>query len=108
MPSRFRLVVILTEAAIKRPCVRRHRLRSAVGSKPLTMGNTSKILQRLYSLDNPSPDLLRHLLHHLIKHDEEEEYLTGLKEPKLTRMLDFLDKVRAVPSTLRRFRNRLL
>ena len=73
-----------------------------------TMGNASRILQHLYSLDNPSPDFLRHLLHCLIKHDEEEEYLTNLKEPELTRMLDFLDKVRAVPSTFRRFRIRPL
>ena len=50
----FRLVPILTEAATKRPRVRRssHRLRTVVGSP--TMGNTSRILPS-------SPDLVRHL-----------------------------------------------
>ena len=71
------------------------------------MGGTSRILQRLYSLHTSSPDFIRYL-HLLIQRDEEERYLTNLKEPKLTRLLDFLDKVRAVPSTFRRFRDRYL
>ena len=63
------------------------------------MGNTSRILQHLYSLDGSSPDFLRHL-HCLIQYDEEERYLTNLKGPELMRLLDLLDKVRAtVPST---------
>ena len=69
------------------------------------MGNTSRILQRLYSLEpSDSPDFIRHL-HFLIQHDEEEQYLTNLKEPELTRLLDFLDKVRVVTTILHRFRD---
>ena len=67
------------------------------------MGNTSRILQRLYSLDTSSPDFLCYL-RGLIQFDKEEQYLTNLKEPELARLLDFLDKVRAVPPTFRRFR----
>ena len=71
------------------------------------MGNTSRILQRLYSLDASSPNFIRHL-HCLIDYDEEERYLTNLEESELTRLLDFLDKVRTVPSTFRQFQDRLL
>ena len=60
------------------------------------MGNTSRILQRLYSLHTSSPDFMRYL-HFLIQHDKEEQYLTDLKEPELTRLLDLLNKVRAAP-----------
>ena len=60
------------------------------------MGNTSGILRRLYSLDASSPDFL-HYLHFLIQYDEEERYLTNLKEPESTRLLDFLEKLRAGP-----------
>ena len=62
------------------------------------MGNTSRILQHLYSLNASSPYFLRYL-HGLIQYDEEERYLTNLKDPELTRLLDFLDNVRAVPFT---------
>ena len=72
-----------------------------------TKKNTSKTLQRLYSLHTSSPDFI-HTLHSLIQFDEEEEYLTNLKEPELTRLLDFLDKVCAAPSTFHRSRDRLL
>ena len=68
------------------------------------MGSTSRILQRLYSLDISSPDPTRYL----IQHDKEEQCLTNLNEPELKRLLYFLDKVRAVQSKLRRFRDRLL
>ena len=71
------------------------------------MGNTSRILQRLYSLHTSSPNFIRYL-RVLIQHDEEEQYLASLKEPELTQLLDFLDKVRAVPSTFRQFGDRLL
>ena len=71
-----------------------------------TMGNTSKILQRLYSLETSSPDFLRYL-HDLIRRDNEEEYLTSLKEYELMRLLDFLDKV-CVPPSFRQFRDRPL
>ena len=76
-------------------------------SDPPTMRNTSRILQRLYSLHTSSLDFIRYL-HFLIQYDKEEEYLTNLQEPELTRLLDFLDKVRVFPSTFRRFRDRLL
>ena len=71
------------------------------------MGNTSRTLQRLYSLSTSSPNFLCYL-RGLIQYDKEEQYLTNLKKPELTRLLDFLDKVRAVPSTFRRFRYRPL
>ena len=66
------------------------------------MGATSRILQRLYSLDTSSPDFLRHL-YCLIQYDDKEKYLTNMKEPELTRLLDFLDRVRAVFAFLCRF-----
>ena len=78
---------------------------STVGST--TMGNTSRILQRLYSLDASSPEFLR-LLHCLIQYDEEERYSTNLEGPEVMRLVDFLDKVRAIPSTLHRSRDRPL
>ena len=71
------------------------------------MENTSRILQHLYSLHTSSPDFIRYL-NSLIQSDNEEGYLTSLEEPELTRLLDLLDKVRAAPSTFRRFRDRLL
>ena len=71
------------------------------------MENTSRTLQLLYSLDTSSPDFLSNL-RLLIQHDEEERYLIKLKEPELTRLVDFLDKVRTAPSTFRRFQGRLL
>ena len=66
------------------------------------MGNTSRILQRLYSLHTSSPEFIRYF-HFLIQHDEEEQHLANLKEPELTRLLDFLDKVRALPLTFHQF-----
>ena len=97
---------ILTEAAAKFSRVRRpsRRLRTVVGS---TMGKTSVILRHLYSLKTSSLDVTRYL-HLLIQFDGEEKYLTNLKEPELTRLLDFLDKVRAASSTFRRLRDRPL
>jgi len=59
-------------------------------------------LQRLYLLDTSSPDFLRNL-HSLIRHDEKEQYLSTLQGPRLARLVDFLDKVRAVPSTFLQF-----
>ena len=58
---------------------------------------TAKILQRLYSLDTSSPDFSRYLSH-LIQSDGEDHYLLDLKGPRLTRLVDFLDKVRVPPS----------
>ena len=71
------------------------------------MGKTSKILQYLYSLDASSPDFLRYL-RRLIRIDEKERYLANLEGPELTRLVDFLDKVRAVLSTFRWSRDRFL
>jgi len=62
--------------------------------------SASQILQDLYSLgtssQNLSPDLDR-----LIQRDEEEQYLYGLQGLELDRLVDFLDQVRALPSTFR-------
>ena len=69
------------------------------------MGNTSRILRRLYSLDASTPDFIRHL-HCLIRYDNEERYLSNLNKPELTQLLDFFDKVRAAPPTFHRFRVR--
>ena len=63
---------------------------------PLTM-STSRILQRLYSLDTSSPDFLRHLFC-LIQHDEKEHYLTSLQGSSLAQLVNFLDGVRTILS----------
>ena len=55
--------------------------------------STSQVLQYLYSLDTSSPNLLRYL-YYLIQTDDEEQYLSSLKGPELTRLVDFLDGVR--------------
>ena len=68
------------------------------------MGNSSRILQHLYSLDASSLDFSRYL-HCLIRYDEEERYLTNLKEPELARLLGFLDKVRVVLLSFCQFRD---
>ena len=60
---------------------------------------TSRVLQRLYSLDASSPDFLRNL-YCLIQYDEKEQYLTSLRGSGLARLVDFLDDVRALLSTL--------
>ena len=63
------------------------------GVDPLAMP-TSQILRHLYSLDTSSPDLSRYL-YHLIQSDREDPYLLGLQGSELTRLVDFLDMVRA-------------
>lgn len=50
----------------------------------------------LYSLKPSSPGFLRRL-HSLIRYDEDERYLSTIQGPELTRLLDFLDQVRAPP-----------
>ena len=57
--------------------------------------STPWILHRLYTLDPSSLDFLRHL-YCLIQHDEEDQYLSSLQGPELTRLVDFLDEVRAL------------
>jgi len=64
--------------------------------------STSRILQRLYSLDTSSPDFLRYL-YCLIQYDEKEQYLTSLQGSELARLVNFLDKVRSVPSAFHQF-----
>ena len=59
--------------------------------------STPLILHRLYSLGTSSPDSLRNI-HCLIRHDEEERYLSNLQGSELARLVDFLDEVRAHPS----------
>jgi len=55
--------------------------------------SASQILQNLYSLDTSSPDISR-LIYGLIRHDEEERYLSSLQGLELARLIDFLDQVR--------------
>jgi len=57
--------------------------------------STLRILDRLYSLDPSSLDF-SHNLHSLIRHDEQEQYLTSLQGPQLAQLVDFLDAVRAL------------
>ena len=57
-------------------------------------------LRCLYSLDISSPDFLRRL-YSLFHHDEREQYLANLQGSELTRLVDFLDQVRALPSPVR-------
>ena len=64
---------------------------------PPTM-STPWILRRLYSLDPSSPDFLRQV-YSLLRHDGEERYLPSLQEQELARLVDFLDRVRTLPST---------
>jgi len=60
---------------------------------------TLQVLQHLYSLDTSSPDLPR-LLDGLIWHDERDQYLSTLHGSELVRLVDFLDKVGALPSAI--------
>ena len=64
--------------------------------------STSRILQRLYSLDISSTDFLRNL-YCLIQCDEKEQYLISLQGSELARLVDFFDEVRAVLSAIRQF-----
>jgi len=59
--------------------------------------SASETLQGLYSLEVPSPQIPR-LLDTLIKRDEEDQYLSSLRDPELTRLIEFLDQVRALLS----------
>ena len=56
--------------------------------------STHWVLYRLYSLDPSSLDFSRNL-HSLIRHDEQEQYLTSLQGPRLAQLVDLLDQVRA-------------
>ena len=61
--------------------------------------STPWILHRLYKLDTSSAAFLSHL-RSLIRHDGREQCLTNLQGPELGQLVDFLDKVRTLPSTL--------
>ena len=69
--------------------------------------STSRILQRLYSLDLSSADLSRNL-YCLIQYDEKEQYLISLQGSELARLVDFLDKARAVSSVFYQFTKQTL
>jgi len=69
--------------------------------------STSRILQYLYSLDISSPNLPSYL-YCLIQRDEEDEYLSSLQGSELTRLVDFLDEVRTLPSVFRPVTERIL
>ena len=58
---------------------------------------TPQILELLYSFNTFSPEF-SHCLDRLIKSDEEDRYLLSLQGPELTRLVDFLDRVRVLPS----------
>ena len=62
--------------------------------------SASQILQHLYSLDASSPGI-SHLIYGLIRHDEEEQYLSSLQGSELARLVDFLDEVRPLPPVFR-------
>ena len=58
---------------------------------------TANILQRICSLNTSSPDFSRYLSH-LIQSDGEDHYLLDLQGSDLIQVVDFLDKVRVLPS----------
>ena len=62
--------------------------------------SASQMLQHLYSLSTSSPGISR-LIYGLIRHDEEEQYLASLRGSELARLVEFLDKVRGLPSAFR-------
>jgi len=66
---------------------------------PPTM-SASQILQHLYSLNTSSPEISR-LIYGLIRHDEEDQYLSTLRGSELARLVDFLDEVRNLLSAFR-------
>ena len=61
---------------------------------PLMMA-TPQILKLLYSFNTFSSEFSR-CLDHLIQSDEEDHYLSNLQGSELTRLVDFLDKVRVL------------
>ena len=61
---------------------------------PLTMA-TPQILRLLYSFNTFSPEFSR-CLDRLIQSDEEEHYLSDLQGSDMTRLVDFLDRVRVI------------
>ena len=70
-----------------------------------TTTSASQVIQHLYTLDTSSPDFLR-AISNLILHDENEQYTSSIQGPELTRLVDFLDEVCALPSASRRISKR--
>jgi len=68
--------------------------------------SAAQTLQDLYSLGASSSGISR-LIYGLIRHDEEEQYLSGLRGSELARLVDFLDEVRTLPPPFRLLRNKL-
>ena len=58
---------------------------------------TPQILELLYSFNTFSPEFSS-CLDRLIQSDKEDRYLSSLRGPELTRLVDFLDRVRILPS----------
>ena len=59
---------------------------------------TPQILELLYSFNTFSPEFSS-CLDRLIQSDKEDRYLSTLQGPELTRLVDFLDRVRVLPPT---------
>ena len=57
--------------------------------------STSQLLQYVYSFNTFSPEFSR-CLDLLIQSDDADHYLLGLQGPELTRLVDFLDRVRVI------------
>ena len=68
----------------------------------LSTMSTPRVLQQLYSFDTSSRDFPR-CLDSFIQEDEKDKYSLSLQksDPELTRLVDFLDKVCALPSAFR-------
>ena len=93
-------------AIASHPRLRRPRSASGPRGNLPTM-YTPWLLHHLYTLDTSSIDFSRYL-HCLIQHDEEDQYLTSLQGSQLTKLVDFLDQVRAFPSASRLVTKRAL
>lgn len=65
-----------------------------MGARSLKM-SISRVLERLYTLDTFSPYFSRDL-YWVIKTDEREQYLASLQGPELSRLVDFLYRVRSL------------
>ena len=79
--------------------------RNTLGQPPRSLWESaamsaSEILRRLYLIGATSPDTSR-LLYGLIRHDEEENYLSNLQDSDLARLVDYLDGVRTLRSAFR-------
>ena len=78
------------------------QLKTEQRSPEYLMTSTFWTLRDLYLRDPSSLDFLLRL-QSLIRRDEEEQYLSSLRGSGLTRLVDFLDELRAVPSAFHQF-----